>query len=94
MQLAGLHAGRAVQEEYERPRMAINAGMSAALHALSSIFAVAGGPVAEVRSAGLALVNSAPPLRNELMRVAMGDSVAPGDALASLMRLFPGQQQR
>lgn len=70
--------------------MAINAGMSAALHALQGIFAVEGGPVAEARSAGLALVNAAAPLRNELMRVAMGDAPQlPGAALAALHRLSP-----
>eukprot|EP00892_Ulva_mutabilis_P012766 jgi/Ulvmu1/9862/UM057_0016.1 len=84
---------RILEDEYERPRMAINAGMSMALHALNGIFAVGRGPVAEVRSAGLALVNAAGPLRNELMRVAMGDApTAPGSALASLMQVFPAPQ--
>ena len=84
-----------MQEEYERPRMAVNGGMSAALHALNGIFSVSGGPVAEVRSAGLALVNAAAPLRNELMRVAMGDGpAAPGAALESLLALFPGPRKQ
>jgi 2-polyprenyl-6-methoxyphenol hydroxylase-like FAD-dependent oxidoreductase len=62
-----------MQEHYERPRMAVNGVVSAALHTLNSVFAVDHGPLALSRSAGVALVQATPPLRNGLMRFAMGD---------------------
>ena len=62
-----------MQDAYEARRMAVNGGMTAALHSLHSIFTLHPGPLAHARSAALALVNAAAPLRAHLMRVAMGD---------------------
>lgn len=57
--------------------MAINGGMIAALHSIHAIFKVPVGPLAHARSAGIALVNAAAPLRAQIMRVAMGDGQLP-----------------
>ena len=68
-------------------RMVINGGMTAALHSLHSVFSVPVGPLAHARSAGIALVNAAAPLRAQLMSVAMGDVPLPRQvALPAFLR--------
>lgn len=78
-----------LQNSYERPRMAINTGMTAALHSIYSLFRVPQGPLAHARSASLGLINTVAPLRSQLMRVAMGDiqlpsQLPPADLLGNL----------
>jgi hypothetical protein len=47
--------------------------MLGGLHALRAAFAIEAGPIADIRSMGMGLINAAPRLRNELMKIAMGD---------------------
>ncbi len=63
---------RAAQELYERPRKAGNLAMITALDCIKSAFAVQAGPATALRALGLDMINAAAPVRNGIMRFAMG----------------------
>jgi len=65
-----------LQAEYERPRMAANSAMMAGLHSLQQGFGVQSSAAAAIRNLGMGLVNAVGPVRNGLMRAAMGDYAA------------------
>lgn len=75
---AGRQEGRDVgelsllQARYERPRQAANVAMMGALEGLWRAFGLAAAPAGAVRAAGLGLLHSVPPLKNAIMRYAMG----------------------
>ncbi len=60
------------QDRYERPRQAANVAMMGALDSLKRVFGVQAAPIAAIRSAGLGLLNAAAPVKNSIMRYAMG----------------------
>ena len=62
-----------MQEEYERHRMVANSGTMAGLHGIQQFFGVQSSAVAALRNVGMNLVNSVGPVKNRLMRAAMGD---------------------
>lgn len=61
-----------LRSDYESPRMAANGHMMAALDGLQRVFGLQAGPAGALRAAGLGAVNAAGPLRDALMRYAMG----------------------
>lgn len=61
-----------LQREYEAPRLRANMSMIAALEVLWRGFGVDVGLAGAVRSAGLGLLNSVGPVKNQIMKYAMG----------------------
>jgi hypothetical protein len=61
-----------LRDAYEAPRRRANLGMMAALEALQRLFCAGGGALGAARAAGLGAVNAAGPVRDQLMRYAMG----------------------
>lgn len=61
-----------LQQEYETPRQRANTTMIAALEVLWRGFGVQMGLAGAVRSAGLRLLNSVGPVKNQIMKYAMG----------------------
>ena len=57
---------------YEAERRAENVGMAAALDGLKRVFAWQSAPLALARNLGLAAVNGAGPVKDLIMRYAMG----------------------
>lgn len=62
----------ALRANYEGPRQRHNLGLMAAMDGLQRVFGLGGGPVGAARAAGLGLLNALPPLKNSIMRIAMG----------------------
>ena len=60
------------QEHYESPRRIANLAMISVLDGVKTAFSVQAPPVAALRGLGLDLINGAGPLRNGIMRYAMG----------------------
>jgi ubiquinone biosynthesis monooxygenase Coq6 len=67
----------ALASRYEAPQQAANVAMMAALEGLWRGFGVQAGLAGAVRSAGLGVLNSLGPLKNSIMRYAMGLSSQP-----------------
>lgn len=59
-------------EAYEAPRQRANLTMMAALESLNHVFGPQSGAAATVRSAGLAMLHASGPLKQQIMRYAMG----------------------
>lgn len=64
--------GAVLAAEYEAPARRANTGMMAALELLWRGFGVQAPLPGAARAAGLGLLNAAPPLKNAIMRYAMG----------------------
>lgn len=62
----------AAQASYEGPRQRANVAMMGALDVLGRMFKPQSGPLAAVRSLGLDALNAAPPVKQRIMRFAMG----------------------
>ena len=60
------------QEHYESPRRAANLAMITALDSVKLAFSLQTGPLALLRNAGLDLINATGPVRNGIMKYAMG----------------------
>ena len=60
------------QASYEGPRQRANVAMMGALDVLGRMFKPQTGPLAAVRSLGLDALNAAPPVKQRIMRFAMG----------------------
>lgn len=63
-----------LQQGYEAPRQRANTRMIAALEVLWRGFGVQMGLAGAVRSAGMGLLNSVGPVKNQIMKYAMGYS--------------------
>jgi ubiquinone biosynthesis monooxygenase Coq6 len=61
-----------LQMRYEGPRQRANLGMMTALEVLWRGFGVQLGVVGAARAAGMGLLNNVPPLKNSIMKYAMG----------------------
>lgn len=61
-----------LQQEYEAPRQRANTTMIAALEVLWRGYGMQMGVAGAVRSAGMGLLNSVGPLKNQIMKYAMG----------------------
>eukprot|EP00775_Hariotina_reticulata_P008838 gene8838-9017_t len=61
-----------LQMRYEAPRQRANLGMMTALEVLWRGFGVQLGAAGAVRAAGMGLLNNVPPLKNSIMKYAMG----------------------
>ena len=61
-----------VQEFYEHPRQLANTKMMAALDGLKRAFIPQTGTIALARGLGLDLLNAIHPLKNRIMKIAMG----------------------
>ena len=68
----------ALQERYEAPRQAANGTMMAALEVLKRTFGAQGAGFGAARAAGLSLLDALPPVKNGIMRYAMGMPHASG----------------
>ena len=62
-----------MQDLYERPRQASSLAMMGAMEALMRVFALQPAPLGVLRSLGLGLVNQVAPVKNGIMKYAMGD---------------------
>jgi 2-polyprenyl-6-methoxyphenol hydroxylase-like FAD-dependent oxidoreductase len=62
----------ALQEQYEQPRKMANSVMITGLDAIKAAFAVQAPPLAALRSTGLSLIDMLPPVKNNIMKFAMG----------------------
>ncbi len=60
------------QASYEGPRQRANVTMMGALDVLRRMFKPQSGPLAAVRSFGLDALNATPPVKQRIMRYAMG----------------------
>ena len=61
-----------MQAEYEEPRQRANVAMMTALDGLKRVFGPQRGPIAGLRGVGLSIINAAPPLKEQILRYAMG----------------------
>jgi len=61
-----------LQAEYEAPRQRANVAMMTALDGLKRIFEPQRGVLAGLRGAGLSIINSAPPIKEQILKYAMG----------------------
>jgi len=64
-----------LRDYYETPRQRANLGMMASLESIQRLFCAGGGALGAARAAGLGAVNATGPLKNQLMRYAMGMSL-------------------
>ena len=60
------------QEHYESPRRSANLAMITALDSVKLAFSLQATPLALIRNAGLDLINALGPVRNGIMKYAMG----------------------
>ena len=67
-----LNGRRVFQDAYEEPRQLANVAMMAALNGLQRVFSPQSGPVAVLRGAGLSIINATPPLKQQILKYAMG----------------------
>ncbi|MEW5310196.1 MAG: hypothetical protein WDW38_002016 [Sanguina aurantia] len=63
---------RVLQELYQGPRQAANLSMAATLDTLQRVFRVEGSPFALLRSLGMGALNVSGPVKDRIMRYAMG----------------------
>ncbi|MEW5305132.1 MAG: hypothetical protein WDW36_007693 [Sanguina aurantia] len=63
---------RVLQELYQDPRQAANLSMAATLDTLQRVFRVEGSPFALLRSLGMGALNVSGPVKDRIMRYAMG----------------------
>ena len=61
-----------MQEHFENPRRTANLAMIAALDSIKMAFRFQAQPIAALRNAGLDLINAAGPVRDGIMKYAMG----------------------
>lgn len=61
-----------MQEHYERPRRRSNTAMMAALDGLARAFSAQGSALGPLRSAGLGAINAVGPVKQQIMKFAMG----------------------
>ena len=66
------HHGVSLQEHYEAPRRSTNLAMIAALDSIKAAFGPQARPIAALRNAGLDLINAVGPVRDRIMKYAMG----------------------
>ena len=69
---ASTDAHNCVQAEYEAPRQRANVAMMTALDGLKRVFEPQRGVFAGLRGAGLGIINSAPPIKEQILKYAMG----------------------